>query len=256
MIENTSPMDRRIAAPRIPRVPAVVAAIAVAAILGTILLLPATRRWWRADRAVDRNTTRTAIVTRGDLQRAISVQARVVAALHPTLFSPAQGIISIKTKAGKQARKGDMLATIESTELRSSLAQASSLLISQPAALERQKIVARQTKRRAEQQGSLSSLRLEAAKRNLDRYQRMLHEGLGNRIDFETAQDAVRVAEVEVSQSKNELTMGNETLNFDLRNREEQVKRQESVTAELQKKVDELTVRAPFDGMVATVNVQ
>src|SRR5205823_6439254 len=207
-----------ISAPRLPRVSAIVAAIAVVTLLVIVFLLPGARRWWRADRAVDATTIRTATVMRGDLLRDISVQARVVAALHPTLFSPAQGIISIKTKAGKQARKGDVLATIESTELRSSLAQAASLLISQRADLERQKIVARQTKLRAEQQVSLSSLRLEAAKRNLDRYQRMLHEGLGNRIDFETAQDAVRVAEVEVSQSKNELTMGNETLNFDLRN--------------------------------------
>src|SRR5438067_9610882 len=161
MIENTSPMDRRIAAPRIPRVPAVVAAIAVAAILETILLLPAARRWWRADRAVDATTIRTAIVTRGDLQRDISVQARVVAALHPTLFSPAQGIVSIKTKAGMQARKGDTLATIESAELRSTLAQAQSQLISLRSDLERQKIVARQTDLRAQQQVGLSNVRLE-----------------------------------------------------------------------------------------------
>src|SRR5207249_10361656 len=118
-----------------PRVPAIAAGVAVAAIIAAALLFPVARRWWSADRAVDATTIRTAAVTRGDLQRDISVQARVIASLHPTLFSPAQGIISIRTKAGKQARKGDMLATIESTELRSSLAQASSLLISQRADL-------------------------------------------------------------------------------------------------------------------------
>src|SRR5256886_1652804 len=256
MIENPSPMDRRIAAPRVPRVPAIAAAIAVAAILATIFLLPIARRWWRADRAVDATTIRTAIVTRGDLQRDISVQARVVAALHPTLFSPAQGIISIKTKAGTQAHKGDVLATIESTELRSSLSQAQSLLISQRADLARQKIISRQTNLRAEQQVGLTTLRLEAARRNLARNERMFKEGLSNRSDYESAQDAVRVAEMELTQAKKELGMGAETLNFDLRNREEQVKRQESVTAELQRKVEDLTVRAPFDGMVATVNVQ
>src|SRR5207244_4078681 len=155
-----------------------------------------------------------------------------------------------------QARNGDVLATIESTELRSALSQAQSLLISLKADLERQKIVARQTNLRAHQQVGLNTVRLEAAKRNLERYERMFKEGLSNRSDYEGAQDAVRIAEMELSQSQRELTMGDETLNFDLRNREEQVKRQESVTAELQKKTDELTVRAPFDGMVATVNVQ
>jgi len=248
-------MDRRIAAPRLPRVSAIVAAIAVALLI-IIILLPGTRRWWRADRAVDATTIRTATVMRGDLLRDISVQARVVAALHPTLFSPAQGIISIKTKAGTQAHKGDVLATIESTELRSSLSQAQSLLISQRADLARQKIISRQTNLRAEQQVGLTTLRLEAAKRNLARNERMFKEGLSNRSDYESAQDAVRVAEMELTQAKKELGMGAETLNFDLRNRQEQVKRQESVTAELQRKVEELTVRAPFDGMVATVNVQ
>ncbi|HEY8182055.1 MAG TPA: efflux RND transporter periplasmic adaptor subunit [Thermoanaerobaculia bacterium] len=248
-------MDRRISAPRLPRVPAIIGAIVVVAI-ATILLLPGTRRWWRADRAVDATTIRTATVMRGDLLRDISVQARVVAALHPTLFSPAQGIISIKTKAGTQAHKGDVLATIESTELRSSLSQAQSLLISQRADLARQNIVSRQTNLRAEQQVGLTTLRLEAARRNLTRNERMFKEGLSNRSDYESAQDAVRVAEMELTQAKKELGMGAETLNFDLRNRQEQVKRQESVTAELQRKVEELTVRAPFDGMVATVNVQ
>ncbi len=256
MIENSSPMDRRVAGPRTMRIPALAAAIAAAAILGAVLLLPAVHRWWRADRAIDATTIRTAVVTRGDLSRDISVQARVVAALHPTLFSPAQGIVSLKTKAGMQARKGDVLATIESAELRSTLAQAQSQLISLRSDLERQKIVARQTDLRAQQQVVLSTVRLEAAKRNLQRYQTMFKEGLGNRSDLEAAQDAVRVAELEQAQAQKELTMGEETLTFDLRNREEQVHRQQSVTEELQRKADELTVRAPFDGMVATVNVQ
>lgn len=249
MIEDSSPMDRRLVAPRVPRIPAIIGAVAVVALLLLALFFPVARRWWRADRAVDATTIRTAVVTRGDLQRDISVQARVVAALHPTLFSPAQGIISIKTKAGTQAHKGDVLATIESAELRSALAQAQSLLISLRADLERQKIIARQTTLRAKQQESLNNLRLEAAKRSLARYDRLFKEGLSNRTDYETAQDAVRVAEMELAQSKKELAMGDETLNFDLRNRQEQVRRQESVTAELQRKVEELTVRAPFEGI-------
>src|SRR6266516_141268 len=144
MIENTSSMDRPAATPRLQRLPMILGGVAIVVVILLLLLLPGARRWWRADRAVDATTIRTAVVTRGDLQRDISVQARVVAALHPTLFSPAQGIISIKTKAGTQAHRGDVLGTIESTELRSSLSQAQSLLISQRADLARQKIISRQ----------------------------------------------------------------------------------------------------------------
>lgn len=254
MIENTSSMDRTVLAHRNMRTPAIVALIVVAAVMA--LFAPLARRWWRADRAVDATTIRTAIVSRGDLQRDLSVQARVIAALHPTLYSPAQGIVSIAIKPGTQVRKGEVLATIESTELRSALAQAQSLLTSMRSDLARQRIVSRQTATRAQQQVALLSLRFDAAKRSLLRYDRLFKEGLANSSDFEGAKDAVSVAEMELVQAKNERGMGDETLAFDLRNREEQVTRQASVTAELQKKVDELSVRAPFDGMVASVPLQ
>ena len=250
-------MDRPVADDqRAPRVPMPVIVAAIVAAIAAAAIFPLARRWWRADRSIDATTVRIGTVTRGDLQRDISLQARVVAALHPTLFSPAQGIVSVKTKAGTQVRRGDVLANIESPELRSSLAQADSLLLSMRADLDRQKIVSRQTTTRSQQQVDLNAVRLEAAKRNLARYERTFKEGLSNRADYEAAQDALRVAEMELEQSKKELSMGNETLTFDLRSREEQVRRQESVTAELRQKVDALTVRAPFDGMVASVMVQ
>jgi HlyD family secretion protein len=255
MIENTSSMDRSVASRGFRLPPAAIAAIVI--VLGAIAaLIPLASRWWRAERAVDATTVRIGSVTRGDLMRDISVQARVVAALHPTLFSPGQGIVSVRTKAGTQVRTGDVIATIESPELRSGFAQAQSLLISMRADLDRQKIVSRQAAARAQQQVQLSALRLQAAKRNLVRYERTFKEGLSNRADYESAQDAVSVAEMELDQAKKELAMGNETLTFDIRSREEQVRRQQSVAGELQKRVDDLTVRAPFDGMVASVAVQ
>ena len=249
-------MDRRVVGARTPRLPALIAAAIVAVVLLVVLVAPAARRWWRAERAVDATTVRLATVARGDLQRDLSVQARVVAALHPTLFSPAQGIISVHTKAGTQVKKGDMLAVIESPELRAAFAQAQSLLASMRADFERQKIVARQNVLRGSQAAELAAVRLQAAKRNLERYERTFKEGLSNRADYESAQDAVRVAQLELEQSRKELDMSGETNSFDLKNREEQVHRQQSVTSELQTRVDDLTVRAPFDGMVASVAVQ
>lgn len=254
MIENTTSMDRP--AGRAARIPTPVIIAGAIALLIAAALLPLMRRWWRADRAVDATTVQLGSVTRGDIQRDLSVQGRVIAALHPTLFSPAQGIVAVRTKPGTQVRQGDVLASIESPELRSSFAQAQSLLISMRADLDRQKIVSRQSNTRAQQQVDLNTVRLQAARRNLERYERTFKEGLSNRADYEAAQDALRVAEMELEQSKKELAMGNETLTFDVRSREEQVRRQQSVAGELQKKVDDLTVRAPFDGMVASVMVQ
>ncbi len=256
MIQDTSSMDRPVVAARGSR-PLMYVAIAVAAlvILGAVSY-PAIRRWTRAERAVDATTLRMAVVKRGDLLRDYTAQGRVVASLHPTLFSPGQGIVSLKTKAGTQVRQGDVLATIDSKELQSALQQARAQLLSGRAELERQKIVARQSDLRARQQVDLLAVRLEAAKRNLERNRRTFEEGLSNKADYEAAQDSVRIAEMELAAARKELGLSAETLTFDIQTREQQVVRQESVTADLEKRVGELTVRAPFDGMVASIAVR
>ncbi len=249
-------MDRAVAGTRFPR-PLVLLGLGGAAliVLG-IVLFPSIRRWTRAERSVDATTLRIATVTRGDLLRDISVQGRVVASLHPTLFSPGQGIVTLRTKAGAQVRKGDVLATIDSNELQSANEQARAQLLSIRAELEREKIVARQAALRARQQVDLLTLRLEAAKRELVRNERTFQEGLSNKADLEAAQDAVRIADMELAQATRELDLSRETSSFEVQTRAQQVVSQESRASDLGKRVDELTIRAPFDGMVASVAVQ
>lgn len=255
MILDSSSMDRPAAVQRNPR--------KIVAIAGGVVLLaiaamafPSMRRWAQADRAVNAATLRFATVTRGDLMRDLSVQARVVASLSPTLFSAGQGIVTLRTRAGAQVKQGDVLAVIDSKELQAALDQAQSQLLSGRAELDRQKIVARQTQLRAQQQVDLLSLRLAAANRQLERVERTFKEGLSNKADYETAQDNVRIAALELEQAKSELGLSRETLGFEVATREQQVLRLQSVAGELQKRVGDLSIRAPFDGMVATVAVQ
>lgn len=84
----------------------------------------------------------------------------------------------------------------------------------------------------------------------------MFREGLSNKADYESAQDNLRIASMELEQAKKERELARETLGFEVQTREQQVVRQQSVAEELEKRVGELTVRAPFDGMVASVAVQ
>jgi HlyD family secretion protein len=255
MIENTSSMDRPAAAQRNPRV-LIAAAAGVVLVIIFVIAFPAMRRWSRAERAVDGSSLRFGTVTRGDLLRDLSVQGRVVAALSPTLFSPGQGIVSLRTHAGSTVKSGEVLAVIDSKELHAALDQARSQLLTSHSELDRQRIVARQGELRAQQAVELQTLRLAAAQRQLERVQRTFKEGLSNKVDLETSQDAVRIAEMELTQAKNESLLSHETNGFEVATHQQQVQRQESVTGELQKRVDDLTIRAPFDGMVATVAVQ
>ncbi len=233
-----------------------IAAAGIALVVLITLSAPAVERWMRAEKAVDSTTLRYGVVRRGDLLRDLSVQARVVATLSPTLFSPGPGIVRIHAREGAEVRQGEVLATIESKELRAALDQANAQLLSSRAELERQKIITRQSALRAKQQVDLLTLRVAAAKRQLERVERTFKEGLSNRADYESAQDNVRIASMELEQAKNELRLSRETLSFELETREQQVRLQQSIVAELQKRVDDLTIRAPFDGMVASVAVQ
>lgn len=255
MIQNTSSMDRPVAAQRSPRA-AVIAAGAVVLLIVLAVAYPAVRRWSGADRAVDATTLRFATVTRGDLLRDLSVQGRVVASLSPTLFSPGQGIVSLRTKAGSQVRAGDVLAVVDSKELTSAYEQARSQVASSRAELDRQRIVARQNELRTKQQVDLLTLRLAAAQRQLERVARTFKEGLSNKADYETAQDNVHIAEMELAQAKSELGLTHESSGFEVATREQQAMREASVAGELQKRVEGLTIRAPFDGMVAAIAVQ
>jgi len=256
VIRDSSSMDHVVVAPRWSRAQVIAAAIAALLIIALAALLPAVRRWSRADRAVDATTVRFATVTRGDLQRDIAVQGKVVAGLHPTLFASAQGVVSLKVKAGAQVARGDLLAAVDSPELRSQLAQAQSQLASLRADSERQKIVARQTDLRNRQQVDLLAVRLEAARRALERISKSFAQGVGTRADLEAAQDGVRVAEMEHGQAVQAVSLEHETMAFDVASREAAARRQETIANELQQKFEGLAIRAPFAGMVASVNVQ
>jgi HlyD family secretion protein len=256
MIENTSSMDRAVTPGSASTRARIIAAGALLAVLVALaLLFPAIRRWSRADRAVDATTLTIGTVTRGDLVRDISVQGRVVAALHPTLISPAQGIVSLRTKAGSVVRKGDVLAVVDSPELRSALEQSKTQLLSFRTDYERGKIAASQSDARMRQQVALAQVKLEAAKRALHRADLLRHDGLMNGSDYERAQDDVHVTELELAQAQREIGLNKETADFDVKSRKLQVDREQSATDEMQKRFDDLTIRAPFDGMIAAITV-
>src|SRR5262245_3972435 len=149
MIPSTTAMDKPVAKGRGRMGRPVLFGGGAAGLVPRALLFPAARRWARADRSIEASRVRVGEVVRGDLERDVTAQGRIVAALHPTLFSPAQGIVSLSVKAGSEVKKGQVLARIESPELRSRLAQARSTLAALEADLGRQRIGARQSAMRA-----------------------------------------------------------------------------------------------------------
>jgi HlyD family secretion protein len=257
MIQGTSAMDKPVTqAKGLGRRNVVLLASGGVLLLGASLLMPAMLRWMRAERAVDSNRLNFGVVRRGDLDRDVSAQGRIVAALHPTLFTPVAGIVTLSVKAGTAVRQGQVLARIDSPELMSRRAQERSTLMALQSDLGRQEIAARQSAVRTKQAVEVQTMRLAAAKRAMTRAEELFEQGLLNRVDFERAKDDLEIAGLELHQGQQTLQLEKETLEYEVSNRRLQVARQRSVVEETERQVRGLEVVAPFDGMVATVNVQ
>lgn len=257
MIQEANSMDQIVArGPGISRRTKILAGATALFLLSLILLWPSLRRWSSAEESIDLSRLRLATVTRGDLERDVAAEGRVVAANHPRLFSPAQGIVSLQVKAGESVRRGQVLARIESPELNSQLAQEMSRLDSMESELSRSRIGARQTNTNNERTAELRRVQLEAARRELQRTEKLMAEGLVNQVELDRDRDAVRLAEVELKQAEEGGTLQREALDFETGDRARQMERQRLVVSELERRVRELTIVAPFDGLVAGVDVQ
>ena len=72
------------------------------------------------------------------------MQGRVVAAVSPTLYAPADGTITLRVEAGASVDRDQVLAVVDSPELENQLQQAQATLEEQEMELERQRIESKQ----------------------------------------------------------------------------------------------------------------
>lgn len=257
MIENISVMDKPVEKPKgLSRGMWIAAGAAFVLLVALAVALPTIRRWARADRSISASQVRIGEVKRGELIRDTSADGRVVAALHPTLFTPSAGIVALAVKAGDSVRKGQVLARVDSPELKSRLVQERSTLGSLKSALDRQKIDARQDAIKNAHAIDLLEVRLQAARRLGERAQTAWDEGILNKNDYEKAKDDVKIAELELKNARETSRLAIETADFDIRSRQLALERQASLSEELQRQVEGLAIAAPFDGVVASLAVQ
>ena len=230
--------------------------IAAGAGLGVVLLAGWLLSAWSAGgRSMDADRLRIAEVTRGDLVRDIAADGRVIAANSPTLYAIAAGTVTLHVVAGDAVKKGQALAEIDSPELRSQLAQEQATLASLEAEASRAGLDARITRATAARTVEQAEIDLQAARRDLERNQRAFDGGAVAQIDVARAQDDLRKAELGLAHARNEHALQGQGAGLDTRNKALLADRQRAVVTEMQRQVDALTLRAPFDGQVGQVQV-
>jgi HlyD family secretion protein len=254
-IADTSAQDVRLAPQDPRRNQLIFASIGIAVIASILFAAPWVKRWANATVSVPYDRIRTAVVARGDLVRDVSVQGRIVAAVSPTLYASASGSITLEVVAGQQVIAGQVLASVDSPELKSQLDQSESALEQRKVELERQRIESRQQALEKRKASDLAEVALVAAKRE----QRRAHEanelGVIPVIDFEKAQDDLRNAQLAFEHAIADAKLFDERLAFELRASEFEVGRQLLFVDDLRRQVDDLAIKSPVDGIVGDLLV-
>jgi HlyD family secretion protein len=255
-IADTSGQDVALARPSRRRFWVITGGTGAVVLIAAVLFAPAVVRWASAEAAVPRDRIRLAEVRVGDLTRDVSVQGRVVAAVSPTLFAPADGTITLLVPSGASVQESEAIARIESPELENRLRQELATLESQQVELERQAITTRQLQLQSQKNVDLAQVALTAAEREKRRAEISFEQQVIPEIDLEKAVDELASAELSYRHAVQDMELDRERLNFELRTRELAVERQELLVAELARQVDALTIRSPVTGIVGNLQVE
>jgi HlyD family secretion protein len=254
-IADTSGQDVQLA-PKSHRNRNIIGGTAVLALLVAIwIVVPTVKRWASASVTVPLDRLRVATVVRDDLVRDVSVQGRVVAAVSPTLYAPAPGTITLEIEAGSVVKEGQVLATVLSPALTNELQQAESSLEQLSVQLDRQRIESRQQALEKRKAADLADVSLVAAKREKRRADEANAVAVISVLDFEKAQDDLRNAELAYDHAVADADLFDERLEFELRASELERDRQQLLVDDLKRRVDELAIKSPVDGVVGDMLV-
>jgi len=216
----------------------------------------ALRNWSSADTSLSMQNVRVATVTVKDFVRDLSVQGRVVAAVSPRLYSPAQGTITFEVDAGDKVEKGQLLASIDSPELTNQLKQEESSLQRNKLELDRQRIQGKKLALEKQKAADLAKVDTVAAEREKRRADNAYATHAISQIDFEKAQDDLKNAQLVLKHALQDASLDQESLDFELKTQQLLVERQALQVSETKRQVDQLLVRSPVDGIVGNLAVQ
>jgi HlyD family secretion protein len=233
-----------------------VAAAVLVLVLISWAIIPSVQRWAGSSVAVPLDRLRLATVERGDLVRDASVQGRVVAAVSPSLFAPADGSIALLVEAGAEVSQGQVLATLDSPELQNRLQQEQATLDSLSVELDRQRIEVKQKALDNRKNIDLAQVTLVAAERERRRAESGFEIKAISQIDYEKTKDDLETARLAHQHAVADARLDEERLTFELQTKELQLERQRFLVQDLQRQVGDLEMRSPVNGIVGNLLVE
>lgn len=250
MIRDTSAQDKLIEVKSSPKKKFLWIGGAVIAVIALALFLPSVTRLFSADASVSSSRLAFATVQRGPFVRDIAAEGQVVAAVSPTLYATYGGAVTLQVHAGDTVKKGQVLAVIDSPELKNKLAQEESNADAMEVDYQRAQIDARQKQSQMQKGYDNAKIDEETAARDYQRYEKAYKLGGVPQMDVDKANDALEKAKIALAHAQADLNLGNDTGTFDIKAKKLAHDRQVLMVQDLQRQVDNLNVRSPVDGQV------
>jgi HlyD family secretion protein len=216
-------------------------------------LAPVLSRWQQSEMSVSLSRVRIDSVKTAAFVRDVSVQGKVVAAVSPKLYAPADGTVSFFAEAGTQVKKGDVIAAIDSPELDSKLLQEQATLNGLSIGLERQKIQSRKQQLIDQKAVDLANVALITAEREKRRAEQGYRVKAISQIDYEKAADDLNNASLQHQHAVKDALLNKESLDFESTALQQELQRQTLLVADLSRQVDALQVKSPVDGIIGNL---
>ena len=222
-----------------------------ALVLGLLAwLAPGIGRLFSASASVSSSRLAFATVERGPFVRDIAAEGKVVAAVSPTLYATYGGAVILQVHAGDTVKKGQVLAVVDSPELRNKLAQEQSKADAMQVDYLQSQVDART--KRSDLQKAFDNAQIDekSATTTLDRTQKAFAAGAAKGVEVDQAKDLLEKARITLAHAKSDLGMNNDSLNLNIQSKKLAHENQLLVVQDLQRQVDDLNVKSPVDGQV------
>ena len=215
-----------------------------------VWLAPGIGRLFSASASVSSSRLAFATVERGLFVRDIAAEGKVVAAVSPTLYAASGGAVTLQVHAGDTVKKGQVLAVIDSPELRNKLAQEQSKAAAMQVDYLQAQVDARTKRSNLQKAVDNAQIDEKSAVTNLAREQKASAAGAATGVEVDQARDALEKARITLSHARSDLGMSNDSLRLNIQSKKLAHENQLLVVQDLQRQVDDLSVTSPVDGQV------
>ncbi len=250
MIRDTSAQDRMVEVKPNRKRRLILGGIGIAVVALLVWLAPGIGRLFSASASVSSSRLAFATVERGQFVRDIAAEGKVVAAVSPTLYATYGGAVTLQVHAGDTVKKGQVLAVVDSPELRNKLAQEQSKADAMQVDYLQSQADARS--KRSDLQKAFDNAQIDekSAETNLSREQKASDAGAATGAAVDQAKDLLEKARITLAHAKSDLGMNNDSLNLNIQSKKLAHENQLLVVQDLQRQVDDLNVKSPVDGQV------